>query len=97
MSRIKLLRDGAIGRIILARADKRNAIDREMADELFAALAQFESDATCRVIHLGAEGADFCAGADLVALEGMIDGGSDAHRQDAESIGRLYLAIRALM
>lgn len=53
-SRIRLLRDGAIGRVILARPGKRNAIDRVMADELFAALAQFESDPACRVIHLGA-------------------------------------------
>ena len=97
MSRIKLLRDGAIGRIILARPEKKNALDRQMADELFAALAQFEMDAACRVIHLGAEGDDFCAGADLQALNAMVDAGADVHRADAESLGRVLLAIRALM
>jgi methylglutaconyl-CoA hydratase len=96
-NRIRLLRDGAIGRLILARPEKRNAIDREMADDLFSAFAQFEADPACRVIHLGAEGEDFCVGADLEALEGMIDATAEAHRADAEAFGRVLLAIRALM
>ena len=97
MSRVRLLRDGAIGRIILTRPEKKNALDRQMCDELFASLAQFESDSQCRVIHLGAEGDDFCAGADLDALEHTLDAGSDAHRADAEALGRVFLAMRALM
>jgi methylglutaconyl-CoA hydratase len=97
MTRVKLLRDGAIGRIILARPEKRNALDRQAADDLFAALAQFESDAACRVIHLGAEGEDFCAGADLQALDQMLDAGAEVNRADAEALGRVFLAIRALM
>jgi methylglutaconyl-CoA hydratase len=97
MGRVRLLRDGAIGRVIMTRAEKKNAIDRQMADELFAALAQFESDPACRVIHLGAEGDDFCAGSDLTALERSIEAGADEHRADAEALGRVYLAIRALM
>ena len=52
MTRIRLLRDGAVGRIVLARPEKKNALDRQAADELFAALAQFEGDATIRAIHL---------------------------------------------
>ena len=97
MTRVRLLRDGAIGRVILARAEKKNVLDRRMADDLFAALAQFESDGACRVIHLGAEGDDFCAGADVEEWERNADAGSDAHRQDAEAFGRVLLAIRALM
>ena len=77
--------------------EKKNAIDRQMADDLFAALAQFESDPACRVIHLGADGDDFCAGADLEALEQSLDAGSDVHRADAEALGRVLLAIRSLM
>ncbi len=97
MTRIRLLRDGGVGRIVLARPEKRNALDRQAADELFAALAQFEGDATIRAIHLSAEGDDFCAGADLEALERTLDAGTDVHRQDAEALGRVFLAIRALM
>ena len=94
---VRLLRDGAVGRIILARPERKNALDRQMADELFASLAQFESDPICRVIHLGAEGDDFCVGADLQTLEQSLDAGSEVHRADAEATGRVLLAIRALM
>lgn len=97
MTRVRLLRDGAVGRVILARAQKQNAIDRQMADDLFSALAQFESDPLCRAIHLGAEGEDFSVGADVEALELAIDAPSEEHRADAEALGRVMLAIRALM
>jgi methylglutaconyl-CoA hydratase len=97
MTRIRLLKDGAIGRVVLARPEKKNALDRQAADDLFAALAQFEGDATIRVIHLAADGDDFCAGADLEALERTLDAGAEVHRADAEALGRVFLAIRALM
>ena len=83
--------------MVLARPEKKNALDRQAADDLFAALAQFEGDATIRAIHLSADGDDFCAGADLEALERTLEAGSDVHRQDAEALGRVFLAIRALM
>jgi methylglutaconyl-CoA hydratase len=97
VTRVRLFRDGAVGRVVLARPEKKNALDRQAADELFAALAQLEGDASIRAIHLAAEGDDFCAGADLQALERTLDAGSDVHRQDAEALGRVFLAIRALM
>jgi methylglutaconyl-CoA hydratase len=97
MTRVRLLRDGAVGRIILARPEKKNALDRQAADDLFAALAQFEADPQCRVVHLGAEGEDFCVGADLAALDRLLDAGTEAHREDAEAMGRVLLAMRALM
>ena len=50
MTRLRLLKDGAIGRVVLARPEKKNALDRQAADDLFAALAQFEGDATIRAI-----------------------------------------------
>jgi methylglutaconyl-CoA hydratase len=97
VTRIRLLRDGGVGRVVLARPEKKNALDRQAADDLFAALAQFEGDATIRAIHLSADGDDFCAGADLEALERTLEAGTDVHRQDAEALGRVFLAIRALM
>ena len=97
MSRVRLLRDGAVGRVILARPERKNALDRAMAEDLFAALAQFESDPACRVIHLGADGDDFCVGADMEALSHGLEATSEVHRTDAEAMGRVMLAIRSLM
>ena len=38
--------------MILARPEHKNAINRETADELFSALAQFESDPEMKRAHL---------------------------------------------
>jgi len=97
MSRIRLEKQGAIGRIILARSERRNVIDREMASELFAACTQFEQDGQVRVVHLAAEGDDFCVGADLQALSSALGATSEANREDAEAFGRVLLGMRALM
>jgi len=98
-ARIRLERDGSVGRIILARPEKRNAIDRAMASELFDACNQFEQDGLVRVVHLTSDGEDFCVGTDLQALTtglGAVGEGAE-HREDAEAYGRVLLGIRALM
>jgi methylglutaconyl-CoA hydratase len=97
MSRIRLQREGGIGRIILSRPEKKNAIDREMAIDLFAACNQFEQDGQVRVVHLMADGDDFCVGADLQALTTAIGSAGEASREDSEAYGRVLLGIRALM
>lgn len=97
MSRIRLERQGSIGRIVLARPKRKNAIDLEMATELFQACNQFEQDSQVRVVHLTADGDDFCVGADLQALTTAAGAAGEAHREDAEAYGRVLLGIRALM
>lgn len=97
MTRVRLEKRGDIGRVILARPEKRNALDRAAAEELFAAFQHFESDNQVRIVQLTADGDDFSAGADLEALGRMMNEPSDVQRQDAEALGRVYLAIRALM
>jgi enoyl-CoA hydratase len=53
--------------VILARPERRNAVDRETADALVAAFEAFERDDGARVAVLFGEGGTFCAGADLLA------------------------------
>lgn len=96
-SRIRLERQGAIGRIILARPDCGNAVDRQMTSELFAACSQFEKDGQVRVVQLTADGDDFCTGADVRELSNALGASSEANREDAEAFGRVLLAVRALM
>jgi methylglutaconyl-CoA hydratase len=86
----------AVGRITLSRPAKRNALDHQMASELYEALQQLEDDETVRVLLLAADGVDFCAGADLEALAAMLDAGTEAHRQDAQALGRVFTTIRRL-
>lgn len=94
---VHVTRDGVVGRVVLDRPEVGNAIDREVADRLFEAMQHLESDRQIRIVHLAAAGDDFCAGADYLAMARLLDASPDAQRQDAEAIGRVFLAVRALM
>ena len=97
MSGVRVDRHGSIGRLVLARREKRNAIDRAAADALFTGLQNLESDNQVRIVHVTSEGEDFSVGTDLEALNRLINEPSDVQREDAEALGRVYLAARALM
>lgn len=96
MTRIRLATADGVARVTLARPEKKNALDRAAADELHDAFVALQRDAAVRVVLLDADGDDFCAGADLAALAGMLDQGPEAHREDALALGRVFTAIRAL-
>ena len=73
-----LLVDRRPDRVIahLNRPDKRNAIDREMIDELHALCAELEVEP--RTLILASSGDDFAAGADITQLRARR--AADAHR-----------------
>jgi len=97
MTSVRVERRGVIGRITLAKPEKQNVIDREMAELLFAGLQHLETDNQVRVVHLTGAGDDFCAGTDLHAMHKLINEPSETQRHEAEALGRVYLAMRALM
>ena len=85
-----------IGRITLARPEKKNALDEQAATELSAALGQFATDDDVRVVLLAADGKDFCAGADLEALERALGADPEAQLRDAKALGNVFEAMRRL-
>ena len=95
MKYIRMTLDGAIGRITLARPEKKNALDRVTADELAEALFAL-SEAPVRVVAIDGEGADFCAGADLAALEQMLDAPREQHIDDAKALAHVFHTIRRM-
>lgn len=95
MNRIRVITDGPLGRITLARPEKRNALDRATADDLAQALFAL-SESAVRVVALDAEGSDFCAGADLEALDSMLDSPRQAHIEDAKALGHVFHTIRRM-
>src|SRR5205814_8585422 len=95
MKNIRMTLDGAIGRITLARPEKKNALDRVTADELAEALFAL-SEAPVRVVAIDGEGADFCAGADLAALEQMLDAPREQHIVDAKALAHVFHTIRRM-
>lgn len=58
----------AVTTVILDRAERRNAVDRDHADALADAFRAFAEDETQRVAVLWGAGGHFCAGADLKAI-----------------------------
>src|SRR5688500_11490336 len=96
MTRIVAASAGPIATITLARPEKKNALDRQTADELQAALDRFSADTTVRCVVLTAQGDDFCAGADLQALELMMAEGIKAHLQDAQALGKVFITMRTI-
>lgn len=96
MNRIRVEVADGIGRIILDRPEKRNALDRRGAEELLETLAALTPDEAVRVITLSATGPDFCAGADLAALESLLGASDEELRKDAEALGFVFTALRSL-
>jgi methylglutaconyl-CoA hydratase len=87
--------EGSIGRITLARPEKKNALDRVMADELAEALFAM-SEAPVNVVAIDGDGPDFCSGADLAAIEEMLDAPRQQHIDDAKALGHVFHTIRRM-
>jgi methylglutaconyl-CoA hydratase len=83
-------------RVVLNRPHKRNALSRQLLDELFDSVRRVEADSSVRVLVLEAEGPVFCAGMDLAEMQsrsGMPDA-AELWREDTriyrELIERLF-------
>ncbi|HLV25707.1 MAG TPA: enoyl-CoA hydratase/isomerase family protein [Gemmatimonadales bacterium] len=93
---LRVHQEAGVAHLVLARPERRNALNRALADALADAIREAGADESVRVIAISAEGQDFCAGADLAALERLLPEGAEAHRQDAASLGDVFLALRAV-
>jgi methylglutaconyl-CoA hydratase len=96
VNRIRVESDGPLARITLARPDKRNALDHEMVHELLQAFTSCAQHTETHAVLLTADGIDFCSGADLTALAGMLDATPEEQYADAEALGRVFIAMREM-
>jgi methylglutaconyl-CoA hydratase len=86
---------GGVRTLVLARPDRRNALNAELVAALTAALADAASDPATRVVLLRGEGPDFCAGADLADLERLAESADpSANLADAQALGALLVVMR---
>jgi methylglutaconyl-CoA hydratase len=56
---------GPLARLWLNRPGMRNALDRQMLEELFSAIEKINDNHAIRIVSLRGMGSSFCAGADL--------------------------------
>jgi len=90
---IEIERDAGIGRVWIARHDKRNEMDEAVLEGLARAMHELAADETVHVIVLGGRGRAFSAGADL---EWMRRAAGYAHEQNLADAGRLVTALTAI-
>jgi len=83
-----------VTRVTLNRPDKRNALDAELVHGLKEVMAASAVHAKCRVVLLTGAGKDFCAGADLAALEKTAAGSVLENMDDARNMAELFLMMR---
>jgi len=92
MAALKIVRDGHLLRVTLAKPERRNAFDAALIAELTAAFADV-GDA--RAVLLEGEGPSFCAGADVEWQRASVDLSYDENVEDAMRLYRMLETIDA--
>jgi methylglutaconyl-CoA hydratase len=92
MAALKIVRDGHLLRVTLAKPERRNAFDAALIAELTAAFADV-GDA--RAVLLEGEGPSFCAGADVEWQRASVDLSYDENVEDALRLYRMLETIDA--
>jgi methylglutaconyl-CoA hydratase len=92
---ILVTEEDGIKTIMLNRPDRRNAMTPEMQDELIVAMEKAAAGHS-RVVILAGAGEAFCAGLDMVHLQGMANKSQEEHVADAERTARLFRTLYEL-
>ncbi len=79
--------------IILHRPEKRNALNKQMVDELSQAFDNLQNEKNIRVVILKGEGKAFCSGADLAYLKELRNFDYQKNLEDSLNLGNLFLKI----
>ena len=85
-----------IATVTLNRAEKHNAFDDEMINELTRVFKKAGEDKSVRALILRAEGKSFSAGADLNWMKKMKDYSSEENKKDSERLADLFKVMNAL-
>jgi methylglutaconyl-CoA hydratase len=90
---LRVEREGARARVVLARPGVRNAFNAELIARLRDAFTALGADASVRVVVLEGEGKSFCGGADINWMRGALDLDEDENVRDAEAMSDMFRAI----
>ena len=94
---LRVERDGAFARVVLARPDVRNAFNAALIEDLrstFETLGAEPPD-SLRGVVLAGDGPTFCAGADVEWMRASMDLGVDEYESAATAMQALFAAIVA--
>lgn len=82
-----------VARIMLHRAEQRNALDEGMINELITAVGMASRDPAVKVLHLAGAGKTFCTGLDVATLERLSGADLEQHRTDAIRLSTLFRSL----
>lgn len=94
-TRLRLVRERPVCRVVLSRPEVRNAFDDALIRELTQAFAAFEGDAATRVVVLQGDGPSFCAGADVGWMRKAGTYSRAENEADARRMAEMLRAIDA--
>jgi methylglutaconyl-CoA hydratase len=90
---LRLEREGARARVVLARPEVRNAFNAELIAQLCDAFVTLGADPGVRVVVLQGDGKTFCGGADVNWMRASLELGEDDNVRDAEAMSDMFRAI----
>jgi len=93
-SRLKVVEDSWIIRVVLNRPETRNAFDAEMIREITKLFKSFGKRKKEKAIFLSGEGPSFCAGADLEWMKKSVHLSKAQNLKDAENLFDMFAAVR---
>ena len=88
--------DRGLGALTLNRADKHNALNADMCDEIKAATSAINQDKSIRAVVLQSTGKSFCAGGDLGWMRQQFDATRDVRIAEAKRLANMLFALNTL-
>ncbi|KZK98189.1 MULTISPECIES: enoyl-CoA hydratase-related protein [unclassified Pseudovibrio] len=88
--------DNGITTLLLARAEKHNAMNAEMMDELIAAAEELDNCEQTRAIILAADGETFCAGGDLKWMQAQAEKDRIGKMQEANRLAGMLKRLDSM-
>lgn len=85
--------DDSVGILTLNKAERHNAFDELLIDEVISGLLELEADPRARVVVVSSTGKNFCAGADLNWVRRAATCGAPENLRDARELARLLSTL----
>ncbi len=88
--------DNSVGILTLNKAERHNALDERLIDEITSGLLDLESNSEVRIVVLSSTGRSFCAGADLNSMRRSATQTAQENLGDTRSLARLLSTLNEL-
>jgi methylglutaconyl-CoA hydratase len=96
MDILETIDERGVASLTLNRPHRRNAFDRDLVLNLTTTLRRLDADASVRVVALGGEGGNFCAGGDIEWMRRLADASPAEREEGALALSELFHTLDRL-